>query len=38
VYSASKAGLDAFAQGLGDSLADSGVDVVIVRPGFVRTR
>jgi decaprenylphospho-beta-D-erythro-pentofuranosid-2-ulose 2-reductase len=38
VYGASKAGLDAFAQGLGDSLTDSGVDVIIVRPGFVRTK
>lgn len=38
VYGSSKAGLDAFAQGLGDSLQGSGVRVVIVRPGFVRTR
>lgn len=38
VYGSSKAGLDAFAQGLGDSLAGSGVRVMIVRPGFVRTR
>jgi decaprenylphospho-beta-D-erythro-pentofuranosid-2-ulose 2-reductase len=38
VYGASKAGLDAFAQGLADSLVGSGVDLVIVRPGFVRTR
>ena len=38
VYGASKAGLDAFAQGLGDSLAGSGVGVMVVRPGFVRTR
>jgi len=38
VYGASKAGLDAFAQGLADSLVGSGVDVVIVRPGFVRSR
>ena len=36
VYSASKAGADAFAQGLGDALAGSGVRVMIVRPGFVR--
>jgi decaprenylphospho-beta-D-erythro-pentofuranosid-2-ulose 2-reductase len=35
VYGASKAGLDAFAQGLGDSLAGSGAAVTIVRPGFV---
>jgi decaprenylphospho-beta-D-erythro-pentofuranosid-2-ulose 2-reductase len=38
VYGASKAGLDAFAQGLADSLAGSGVDVVVVRPGFVHTK
>ena len=38
VYGSSKAGLDAFCQGLGDSLAGTGVHVVIVRPGFVRTK
>lgn len=38
VYGASKAGLDGFAQGLGDSLAGSGVRVMVVRPGFVRTK
>ncbi len=38
VYGASKAGLDALAQGLGDALADAGVRVLVVRPGFVRTR
>lgn len=38
VYGSSKAGLDAFAQGLGDSLVGSGVDVLVVRPGFVRTK
>ena len=38
VYGASKAGLDAFAQGLGDSLVGSGVNVLVVRPGFVRTK
>lgn len=38
VYCASKAGLDALAQGLGDALAPAGVRVVVVRPGFVRTR
>jgi decaprenylphospho-beta-D-erythro-pentofuranosid-2-ulose 2-reductase len=37
-YGASKAGLDAFAQGLGDSLAGRGVSVMVVRPGFVRTK
>lgn len=38
VYGSSKAGLDAFAQGLGDRLAGSGVQVLIVRPGFVHTK
>ena len=38
VYGSSKAGLDAFAQGLGDSLAGTGVKVLVVRPGFVHTR
>ena len=37
-YGATKAGLDAFAQGLGDALVGSGVHVMVVRPGFVRTR
>jgi decaprenylphospho-beta-D-erythro-pentofuranosid-2-ulose 2-reductase len=35
VYGASKAGLDAFARGLADSLHGTGVRVVLVRPGFV---
>ena len=38
VYGASKAGLDAFYQGLADSLVGTGVQVVVVRPGFVHTR
>jgi len=38
VYGSSKAGLDTFAQGLGDSLAGTGVTVMVVRPGFVRTQ
>jgi decaprenylphospho-beta-D-erythro-pentofuranosid-2-ulose 2-reductase len=37
-YGASKAGLDAFAQGLGDTLAGTGVQVLVVRPGFVHTK
>jgi decaprenylphospho-beta-D-erythro-pentofuranosid-2-ulose 2-reductase len=37
-YGSSKAGLDAFAHGLGDSLEGTGVQVMVVRPGFVRTR
>jgi decaprenylphospho-beta-D-erythro-pentofuranosid-2-ulose 2-reductase len=38
VYGSSKAGLDAFCQGLGDSLVDTGVRVMVVRPGFVHTK
>jgi len=38
VYGSTKAGLDAFGQGLGDSLEGTGVRVVVVRPGFVRTK
>ena len=38
VYGAAKAGLDAFARGLADSLAGSGVRVLLVRPGFVSGR
>lgn len=38
VYCASKAGLDALAQGLADALAPTGVRVIVVRPGFVKTR
>ncbi|CAN5731373.1 decaprenylphospho-beta-D-erythro-pentofuranosid-2-ulose 2-reductase [soil metagenome] len=38
VYGSSKAGLDGFAQGLGDALAGSGARVMVVRPGFVHTR
>jgi decaprenylphospho-beta-D-erythro-pentofuranosid-2-ulose 2-reductase len=35
VYGSAKAGLDAFARGLTDALAGSGVRVLLVRPGFV---
>lgn len=38
IYGAAKAGLDALAQGLADATADSGVNVLVVRPGFVTTR
>jgi decaprenylphospho-beta-D-erythro-pentofuranosid-2-ulose 2-reductase len=38
VYGSTKAALDGFAQGLGDWLHGSGVDVMVVRPGFVRTK
>lgn len=37
VYGASKSGLDAFARGMADAVAGDGVDVVVVRPGFVRS-
>ena len=37
-YGSSKAAADAFARGLRDSLEGPGVDVLIVRPGFVRTK
>ncbi len=38
VYCASKAGLDALARALDDELRAEGVRVMVVRPGFVRTR
>ncbi|MFG2025179.1 decaprenylphospho-beta-D-erythro-pentofuranosid-2-ulose 2-reductase [Streptomyces sp. NPDC048825] len=38
IYGSSKAGLDAFTQGLGDALHGTGVHVMVVRPGFVRSR
>lgn len=38
VYGSSKAGLDAFAQGLGDALDGTGVRVTVIRPGFVHSR
>jgi decaprenylphospho-beta-D-erythro-pentofuranosid-2-ulose 2-reductase len=38
VYGSSKAGLDGFALGLGDALAGTGARVLVVRPGFVRTK
>jgi decaprenylphospho-beta-D-erythro-pentofuranosid-2-ulose 2-reductase len=38
VYGGTKAGLDGFAQGLGDALAGDGVHMLIVRPGFVHSR
>lgn len=38
VYGSSKAGLDGFAQGLGDSLEGSGAKVLVVRPGFVTSK
>jgi len=38
VYGASKAALDGLALGLGDALHGTGVQVLVVRPAFVRTR
>jgi decaprenylphospho-beta-D-erythro-pentofuranosid-2-ulose 2-reductase len=38
VYGATKAALDAFARGLADELHGTGVDVLLVRPGFVTGR
>jgi len=38
VYGSAKAGLDAFARGLTDALAGTGVRVLLVRPGFVTGR
>ena len=38
VYGASKAGLDAFAQGMATALDGSGASLMIVRPGWVATR
>jgi decaprenylphospho-beta-D-erythro-pentofuranosid-2-ulose 2-reductase len=38
VYGATKAGIDGFAQGLDDALVGSGASVLIVRPGWVRSK
>jgi decaprenylphospho-beta-D-erythro-pentofuranosid-2-ulose 2-reductase len=38
VYGATKAGLDAFALGLADATRACGVSVIVVRPGFVRSK
>ena len=38
MYGAAKAGLDALAQGLADGTQDSGVRVLVVRPGFVASK
>jgi decaprenylphospho-beta-D-erythro-pentofuranosid-2-ulose 2-reductase len=38
VYGSTKAGLDGFAQGLGDSLQGSGASLLVVRPGFVHSK
>lgn len=38
VYCASKAAIDALAQGLADALHQDGVEILVVRPGFVSTK
>jgi decaprenylphospho-beta-D-erythro-pentofuranosid-2-ulose 2-reductase len=38
VYGSTKAGLDSFYSGLGDAIAEDGVHVLVVRPGFVRSK
>lgn len=38
VYGASKAGVDALAQGFADALVGTGVSMLVVRPGFVETK
>lgn len=38
IYGAAKAGFDALAQGLADATAGSGARVLVVRPGFVKTK
>jgi decaprenylphospho-beta-D-erythro-pentofuranosid-2-ulose 2-reductase len=38
VYGASKAGLDAYAHGLADAARSHNVAVIVVRPGFVRSK
>ncbi len=37
-YGSTKAGFDGFYLGLGEALRDSGVGVLVVRPGFVRSK
>jgi decaprenylphospho-beta-D-erythro-pentofuranosid-2-ulose 2-reductase len=38
VYGSTKAGMDAFFSGLADSVVGTGVSVLVVRPGFVRSK
>ena len=38
VYGSTKAGMDAFYTGLGDALEKDGIKVLVVRPGFVKSR
>jgi NAD(P)-dependent dehydrogenase (short-subunit alcohol dehydrogenase family) len=37
VYGSTKSGLDAFTRGIADALVGTGVTVLVVRPGFVRS-
>lgn len=37
VYGSTKSGLDAFARGIADAVHGTGVQVLVVRPGFVRS-
>jgi decaprenylphospho-beta-D-erythro-pentofuranosid-2-ulose 2-reductase len=38
MYGSTKAGMDAFYTGLGDAIEKDGIQVLVVRPGFVRSR
>lgn len=38
VYGSTKAGMDGFYLGLGEALRDSGIHVLVVRPGFVKSK
>ena len=38
VYGSTKAGFDGFFLGLGEALRDHGVRVLVVRPGFVKSK
>jgi decaprenylphospho-beta-D-erythro-pentofuranosid-2-ulose 2-reductase len=38
MYGSTKAGFDGFFSGLGEALRESGVGVLVVRPGFVRSK
>ncbi len=38
VYGSTKAGLDGFYLGLGEALRGSGVEVLVARPGFVKSK
>ena len=38
VYGSSKAGMDGFYLGLGEALRGTGASVLVVRPGFVKTK